>query len=74
MEEEFKLPEEENNNGGELPAQVSVWSKIKSFFLQEIKVELTPGQQAFEDRLNEVLHTEISFKSFKDFLFQEIKF
>lgn len=71
--EEFKLPEQENC-GGNLPTQISVWSKIKTFLFQEIKVELTPKQQAFEDKLNEVLHTEITFKSVKDFLFQEIKF
>ena len=71
--EEYKLPEQEIN-GGALPTQVTVWSKIKNFLFQEIKVELTPGQQAFENKLNDVLKTEITFKSVKDFLFQEIKF
>lgn len=71
--EEFKLPEQENC-GGALPAQISVWSKIKSFLFQEIKVELTPGQQAFENKMNDALNQDVTFKSFKDFLFQEIKF
>lgn len=71
--EEFKLPEQENC-GGTLPVQVSVWSKIKNFLFQEIKVELTPGQQAFENKMNDILNTEVTFKSVKDFLFQEIKF
>ncbi len=70
--EEFKLPEQENVGGA--IAQVSVWSKIKSFLFQEIKVELTPGQQKFENRMNEVLNQDVTFKSFRDFLFQEIKF
>ena len=50
--------EERNEN---LPTKVSIWSKIKSFFLKDITVELTPKQQAFEDKLNEVLHSEITF-------------
>ncbi len=50
--------EERNEN---LPTKVSIWSKIKSFFLKDITVELTPKQQAFEDKLNEVLHREITF-------------
>ena len=71
--DEFKLPGEENN-GGELPAKVGGWAKLKAFFMQEIKVELTPGQQKFEDDLNAALNQPVTFKSFKDFLFQEIKF
>lgn len=71
--EEFKLPEQENCRGA-LPVQLSVWSKIKNFLFQEIKVELTPGQQEFENKMNDVLNAEVTFKSVKDFLFQEIKF
>lgn len=71
--EEYKLPEQEIT-GGNLPTQVTIWSKIKSFLFQEIKVELTPAQQAFENKLNDVLNTEITFKTVKDFLFKEIKF
>lgn len=70
--EEFKLPEQENYGGA--IAQISVWSKIKSFLFQEIKVELTPAQQRFENKMNETLNQDVTFKSFKDFLFQEIKF
>lgn len=70
--EEYKLPGQENCGGA--IAQVSVWSKIKSFLFQEIKVELTPAQQGFENRMNDVLNQDVTFKSFKDFLFQEIKF
>lgn len=67
--EEFKLPEQENC-GGALPTEVSIWSKIKSFLFQEIKVELTPEEKEFEEKMNQ----PVTFKSFRDFLFQEITF
>ena len=70
--QEFQLPDQENN-GGEI-AKISVWSRLKTFLFQEVKVELTPAQQEFENRLNNALGQEVTFKSFKDFLFQEIKF
>ena len=57
-----------------LPAKVGVWPKVKAFLFQEIKVELTPAQQKFEDDLNEFLHLEITWQDFKDFLFQDITF
>lgn len=72
--EEYKLPEQEITTGGALPAEMTVWSKIKNFLFQEIKVELTPGQKAFEDKLNDVLYAEVTFKTVKDFLFKEIRF
>ena len=66
----------ENNTSttSELPAKVGMWSKVKSFFLQEIKVELTPAQQKFEDDLNDFLHIELTWQDFRDFLFQDISF
>lgn len=57
-----------------LPAKTGMWPKVKAFLFQEIKVELTPAQQKFEDDLNEFLHLEITWQDFKDFLFQEVKF
>ena len=57
-----------------LPAKPSLWTRVKAFWLQEITVELTPKQQEFEDKLNETLHKEITFESFKKFLFQDVKF
>lgn len=63
---------EENQVG--LPTKISFWSKFKSFLLQDIKVELTPYQQKIEDEINEFLHQEVTWQSFKGFLFQEIKF
>lgn len=56
-----------------LPAKPTVWSKLKGILTYEIKVELTPAQQRVEDEINEFLHKEITWQSFKDFLFQEVK-
>lgn len=78
--EEFKVMQDEvvNNVGQEsannLPANPSLWTRFKGFMLQDITVELTPRQQEFENKLNDFLHQEITFKSVHDFLFQEIKF
>lgn len=55
-----------------LPAKPSVWTKIKNVLFYEIKVELTPYQQKVEDEINEFLHQEITWNSFKNFLFQEV--
>lgn len=57
-----------------LPAKQGLWSKFKAFWLQEVKVELTPHQQKIEDEINEFLHQEITWEKVHDFLFQEIKF
>ncbi len=63
-----------NATSQDLPAKVGLWPKVKAFFLQEIKVELTPAQQKFEDDLNDFLHIELTWQDFKDFLFQEVTF
>jgi hypothetical protein len=95
LNEEIKI-EEVNLAGGfggfeeqqseNLPAKVGFWSRMKSFWLQdidwnakidlnkEIKVELTPAQQKVEDEINDFLHQKVTFESFKNFLFKEIKF
>ena len=68
-QEEIKVNTEFN-----LPTKVSMCTKIKNFFLQDIKVELTPKQQKVEDEINEFLHQEVTWKKVKNFLFQEVKF
>ena len=68
-QEEIKVNTEFN-----LPTKVSMWTKIKNFFLQDIKVELTPKQQKVEVEINEFLHQEVTLKKVKNFLFQEVKF
>lgn len=57
-----------------LPAKVGMWPKVKAFLFQEIKVELTPAQQQFQNDLNDFLHIELTWQDFHDFLFQEIHF
>lgn len=60
--------------GKNLPAKpTSFWSKLKGILTYEIKVELTPYQQKIEDEINEFLHQEITWQSFKNFLFQEVE-
>lgn len=73
--EDFRVSGQEIAEGGiNLPAKATTWDKVKAFLFQEIKVELTPRQQEFENKLNDILYQEITFKKVHDFLFQEIKF
>ena len=78
---EFAINNEQVNNNGlefkpsqNLPTKPGFWTKFKNFWLQDIKVELTPKQQKVEDEINEFLHQEITWQSVKDFLFQEVTF
>lgn len=61
-------------NGSNLPIKTSFWSKLKGFLTYEIKVELTPYEQKVEDEINEFLHQDVTWQSFKSFLFQDITF
>ncbi len=56
-----------------LPSKVSGWTKVKNFLFQEIKVELTPKQEKVFQEVHDFWHQEITFKSFKDFLLQDIE-
>lgn len=55
-----------------LPVKASFWSKLKGILTYEIKVELTPYEQKIENEINEFLHQEVTWQSFKNFLFQDI--
>lgn len=44
-----------------LPTELGFWSKVKAFFLQEIRVELTPRQKKIEKEINDFLFQEITF-------------
>lgn len=55
-----------------LPEKTGVWTKIKNALFYEVKVELTPKQQKMEDDINAFLHQEVTWQSFKNFLFQEV--
>lgn len=63
---------EENNTS--LPTEVGFWNKFKAFFLQEVKIELTPYQQKVENELNQFFNQDITWQGVKGFLFQEIRF
>lgn len=54
--------------GGTLPTNISVWTKIKNFLFQEITVELTPKQEKVFKEVNDFWHQEVN----KDFWFQKI--
>ena len=65
-----------------LPAKKGIWNSFKNVLFKEVKVELTPGQQEFEDNLNEYLNQDFKVtltpaqQKFEDdlneFLHQEI--
>ena len=72
-------PEANKNEGSEfkvvksnLPAKVNFWTKVRNVMFYEIKVELTPRQQKIEDDINNFLHKEITWNSFKNFWLQEV--
>mgnify|MGYP000754396366 CR=1 FL=1 len=57
-----------------VPSKISTWTKIKNFLFQEIKVELTPKQEATFRAINDFWHQEITDEQIHSFLFQEVKF
>ena len=67
-ESKFKVAESAN-----LLTKPSFLTKLKNILFYEIKVELTPYEQKIEDEINEFLHQEITWQSFKNFLFQEVE-
>ncbi len=69
----FAGQEENKAENNSLPTKVNGWTKVKNFLFQEIKVELTPKQQKVFQEVHDFWHQEITFKSFKDFLLQDIE-
>ncbi len=59
-----------------LPQEVTVWSKIKSFLLQDVNrdivVTMTPHQAKVLKEVHDFWFQEINFGKVKDFLFQDI--
>ncbi len=72
--EEQGVVENTFHNASSLPAKQTPWSKFKAFLFQDVTVELTPKQQEFENRMNDVLNQEVTLKKIHDFLFQEVTF
>ena len=59
-------------NNNELPAEISVWTKIKNFLFQDIVVTMTPKQEKVLREVHDFWHQEITGKDVHDFLFYEI--
>ena len=73
-ESKFKVAESGRENAGAgLPAKPSFFTKLKNALFYEIKVELTPYEQKIEDEINDFLHQEVTWQSFKNFLFKEVE-
>jgi len=64
--------EEKNINNAAVPAEISVWTKVKNFLFQEITVELTPKQEKVFQEVHDFWHQEITGQDVRDFLFQPI--
>ncbi len=63
----------ENNVANGLPAEVSIWTKVKNFLCQEITVTMTPKQQKVFQEVHDFWHQDVTAKGIHDFLFQEIE-
>ncbi len=59
-------------NANNLPTEVSVWTKIRNFLCQDIKLELTPKQEKVFQEVHDFWHQEITGQDVHDFLFYEI--
>lgn len=72
---EYNLAESAESN---LPVQVGVWGKVKSFLFQEIDLnkpivlELTQKEEKVLTEVHDFLFQEVKFNELHDFLFQEI--
>ena len=63
-----------NQFDASVPTKVSAWTKIKNFFLQEIKVELSPREAEVFGRINDFWHQELDEEEVHGFLFQKLNF
>ena len=63
---------ENRENGRNLPTEISVWTKIRTFLCQDITLELTPKQEKVFQEVHDFWTQEITGQSVHDFLFYEI--
>lgn len=59
-------------NATNLPAEVSIWTKIRNFLCQDITLELTPKQEKVFQEVHDFWHQEITTQNVHDFLFYDI--
>ncbi len=64
---------ENRNNTGNLPTEVSLWTKIRNFLFQDMELELTPKQEKVFQEVHDFWHQEITGEKVKNFLFKEIE-
>ena len=62
-----------NNMVGNVPTQISRWTKVRNFLFQEVKITMTPKQEKVLHEVHDFWHQEITGQKIHDFLFQEIK-
>ena len=60
------------NGNNMLPAEVSVWSKIRNFLCQEVEITLTPKQEKVFKEVHDFWNQEITGQKVHDFLFYDI--
>ncbi len=70
MENRVNISKDASANN--LPAVVSVWTKVRNFLCKEINLELTPKQEKVFQEVHDFWTQEITGKSVHDFLFYEI--
>ena len=61
-----------NDNNNALPTEVSVWTKIRNFLFQEVKLTLTPKQEKVFKEVHDFWNQEITGQKLHDFFFYEI--
>ena len=59
-------------NTSNLPSEISVWTKIRNFIFQDIKLELTPKQEKVFQEVHDFWTQEITGQDVHNFLFYEI--
>ena len=55
-----------------LPSEISVWTKIRNFLVQDMTLELTPKQEKVFQEVHDFWTQEITGQKVHDFLFYEI--
>ena len=61
------------SSASNVPAKVSIWSKVKQFLCQEITVELTPSQERAFKEVYDFWHQDISVVGTKEFWLRDIE-
>ncbi len=59
------------NNSG-LPAEVSVWTKIRNFLFQDVELTLTPKQEKVFKEVHDFWHQEITDQDVHDLLHYQV--